>query len=103
MLNLENNEWKESLSKNDNYQILDVRTPIEWSNGIIDGAIKIDFNDQQKFFSFIQKLDKSVNYYVYCKSGIRSWYACQMLEKIGVNSFNLKNGITQWDEPLTMP
>ncbi len=103
MQNLQNSEWKEALTKNEKGEILDVRTPMEWANGIIDGAIKIDFNDQENFIHFIKKLNASKHYFVYCKSGVRSWYACQMLEQLGLVSFNLKDGISKWDEPLTKP
>ena len=101
MKNLSTNEWIESFKKNDNSKIIDVRTPMEWKGGIIEGAIKMDFNQQSEFLRFIKSLDLSKNYYVYCKSGIRSWHACQMMEQIGLNTCNLKNGITCWDGPLT--
>tara|TARA_B100001778_G_scaffold268563_1_gene229982 strand:- start:1 stop:312 length:312 start_codon:yes stop_codon:yes gene_type:complete len=101
MENLSTSKWKESFKKTNSPLIIDVRTPLEWVNGTIDGAIKIDFNQQQDFINFIEKLEKSNNYYVYCKSGVRSWYACQMMEQLGLSTYNLKNGITQWDEPLT--
>lgn len=101
MENLSTNEWRESFKNNDNSKIIDVRTPMEWEGGIIEGAIKMDFNQQSDFLRFIKSLDLSKNYYVYCKSGIRSWHACQMMEQIGLNAFNLKNGIISWDGPLT--
>ena len=100
MENLTTDEWKQSYEKSKKHQIVDVRTPIEWSNGIIKGAVKIDFNQQVNFMNFIKQLDPSLNYYVYCKSGIRSWYACQIMDQLGLKTFNLKNGITQWNEPL---
>ena len=101
MENLSTNEWRESFKKNDNSKIIDVRTPMEWEGGIIEGAMKMDFNQQSDFLRFIKSLDLSKNYYVYCKSGIRSWHACQMMEQIGLNTCNLKNGISCWDGPLT--
>ncbi len=100
MENLPTHEWKKSFEENNNTQIIDVRTPIEWAGGIINGAIKIDFNQQSDFLSCIKKLDSSKSYYVYCKSGVRSWYACQMMDQLGLSTHNLKNGIIQWDEPL---
>jgi len=101
MENLSTNEWRESFNKSDNSKIIDVRTPMEWASGVIEGAIKMNFNQQSDFLTFIKSLDSSYNYYVYCKSGIRSWHACKMMEHIGLNTFNLKNGVSSWDGPLT--
>jgi rhodanese-related sulfurtransferase len=101
MENLSVDEWKASFEKNNDSTIIDVRTPMEWDSGIINEALTIDFNKQLDFINFIKTLDSSKSYYVYCKSGVRSWHACQMMEHMGLSTFNLKNGINQWDGPLT--
>jgi rhodanese-related sulfurtransferase len=42
-------------------------------------------------------LEKEKNYYVYCRSGIRSVTACKILESAGVEiTFNLLGGILDW-------
>ncbi|MCO6499413.1 MAG: rhodanese-like domain-containing protein [Vicingus serpentipes] len=77
-------------------QVLDVRTPEEWSSGIIKGAIKINFYDQD-FKSQISKLDKQKPVYVYCKAGGRSSEAAKQLQAEGfLQVYNLLGGITAW-------
>ena len=46
----------------------------------------------------IEKLrDRSLNYYVYCHSGVRSVQACQIMKTFGYeNLYNLLGGISNW-------
>ncbi len=41
-MNISQNEWWEKAQADSNAVILDVRTPDEWNEGIIPGAITID-------------------------------------------------------------
>jgi phage shock protein E len=76
--------------------VLDVRTPGEFSQGHIQGAVNIDV-EASTFNSEIAKLDKSKTYAVYCHSGNRSGVATQAMAKAGfTHLFNLKNGISDW-------
>ena len=78
-------------------QVLDVRTPAEWENGTIDGAIKINFFDKD-FQAQLEKLDKTKPIYVYCKSGGRSGKAAKQMQKMGFKTvYNLLGGITAWN------
>ncbi|WP_366085071.1 rhodanese-like domain-containing protein [Polaribacter sp.] len=43
----------------------------------------IDFLNESKFMSEIEKLDKSKNYYMYCMSSNRSSKACKIFKKAG--------------------
>src|SRR5680860_240071 len=74
-MDLSQQEWEDQLEKDDNAFILDVRSPEELEEGYIPNAANIDFYLGQDFLSEIQKLDKSKNYYVYCRSGNRSGQA----------------------------
>ena len=52
----------------------------------------------------IQSMDKSKNYYVYCRSGGRSSSACGLLESQGfANTFNLLGGMMSWDGEVVAP
>jgi len=76
--------------------VLDVRTPGEFSQGHIQGAINIDV-EASTFDSEIAKLDKTKTYAVYCHSGNRSGVATQAMAKDGfTHLFNLQNGISDW-------
>jgi rhodanese-related sulfurtransferase len=49
-------------------------------------------------------LDKSKNYYVYCRSGARSEQACHLMSQMGFeNTFNLLGGIMQWQGEVVSP
>ena len=94
MANLTQEEWTEQLSKDDNAVVLDVRTPEEVEQGYIPGAQNIDIYLGQEFMDELGKLDKSKNYYVYCRSGNRSGQACALMNSIGIsNAYNLMGGI----------
>jgi rhodanese-related sulfurtransferase len=72
MKNIDQIEWRKFIATDSNALIIDVRTPNECAEGIIKNAVIIDFLNESKFMSEIEKLDKSKNYYVYCRSGNRS-------------------------------
>jgi len=104
MKNVNQTDWQELIKNNINAVVLDVRTKGECAEGIIKNAIMIDFLDAPTFKSEIEKLDKSKNYYVYCRSGNRSGQACQLLDGLGVNnSFNLTGGMLAWTEKTEIP
>ena len=98
MEDLTQEEWSSQLENDDNAIILDVRTDAEVANGIIANAIHIDIYKGQEFISEIEDLDKSKNYYVYCRSGNRSGQACKIMEQLGFkNAYNLEGGILDWE------
>lgn len=76
--------------------ILDVRTPAETAEGIIEGATEIDFRADD-FADRIAELDKDASYLVYCRSGGRSASACGMMKEMGFeNVYNLVGGYQRW-------
>ncbi|HMQ44946.1 MAG TPA: rhodanese-like domain-containing protein, partial [Mariniflexile sp.] len=81
-----------------NAVILDVRTDAEVADGIIPNAIHIDIHKGQGFIDALETLDKTKNYYVYCRSGNRSGQACAIMEKLGFNNaYNLLGGMLEWE------
>lgn len=79
-----------------NQQILDVRTPFEFSQGYIKGAKNINFLDKN-FLEKVNSFDKSKPIYVYCKSGYRSGIAAKQMAESGFKEvYELKNGIINW-------
>lgn len=76
--------------------VLDVRTPSEFAQGHISGAMNIDV-EAASFNSEIAKLDKTKTYAVYCHSGRRSAIATTAMAGAGFEHiFNLQNGLTEW-------
>jgi len=81
--------------------VIDVRTPSEWQQGVIDGAdLFIDYNNPT-FKQQIGKLDKSKTYIVYCRSGGRSAGASQVMIDNGFKHvINMRGGISAWNGKL---
>ena len=76
--------------------ILDVRTPGEFKEGHIAGAINIDVEGMQ-FDTEIGKLDKRLTYAVYCHSGRRSGIATEKMSLASfTHLFNLTGGAQDW-------
>lgn len=76
--------------------ILDVRTPVEFTEGHIAGSINVDFQSGN-FESEINLLDKNATYAVYCRSGNRSGQAVKIMQDAGfLNLFHLDGGVIDW-------
>jgi len=76
--------------------LLDVRTPGEFGERHLTGALNIDYNGAD-FNSRIGNLDKTQPVYVYCLSGGRSAAAAQTLTDIGFTKvYEMKGGISRW-------
>lgn len=98
MANLSQEEWSEQLESDENAFLLDVRTPEEVEEGYIPNATNIDIYLGQDFVTELEKLDKTKNFYVYCRSGQRSGQACAIMNKLGFdNAFNLEGGFMNWE------
>ncbi|MGC8830127.1 MAG: rhodanese-like domain-containing protein [Verrucomicrobiia bacterium] len=86
----------ESLLKEKDVVVLDVRTEKEFSQSHIKNAINIDYL-KSDFATRISQLDKNKKYLVYCATGGRSAAACNEMEKLDFkNCFNLKGGFSAW-------
>ena len=97
MADLSQQEWVEQLTEGSNSVILDVRTQDEVEEGKIPNAIHIDIYKGQGFIDEVEALDKSKNYFVYCRSGARSAQACSIMNQLGFkNTYNLVGGFSQW-------
>ncbi|MDR9458405.1 MAG: rhodanese-like domain-containing protein [Salegentibacter sp.] len=98
MKELTQEEWREKLEQDDKAVVLDVRTEEEMEEGYLANAKLIDIYKGQEFVDEIEKLDKSKNYYIYCRSGQRSAQACQLMDQMGfANTYNLLGGIIEWE------
>jgi rhodanese-related sulfurtransferase len=103
-MNLTQEEWISQFESDENAVILDVRTEDEFNDGIIPNAINIDIHKGKEFIDSLEALDKSKNYYVYCRSGVRSAKACELMDGLGFNnSYNLLGGILDWDGEIVSP
>ncbi len=96
-MNLSQEVWVDQLENDENAFILYVRTEDECNEGMIPEALNIDIYKGQGFIYLIEELDKSKNYYVYCRSGARSAQACSIMNQLGFeNTYNLLGGMLEW-------
>lgn len=86
--------------------LIDVRTPAEYSEGHIDGAVLIDLSSAT-FLDDIQGLPRDGAYAVYCRSGNRSATATAAMRELGfTNIVELGGGILEWSAsgyPVVIP
>jgi phage shock protein E len=76
--------------------VLDVRTPEEFAEGHLDGAVLVDFYDAD-FAEQLAALDPDVPYLMYCRSGNRSGQALGVMEQLGFSSVaDVGGGILAW-------
>jgi len=76
--------------------VIDVRTPREYAEGHIPGAVNIDFYAPD-FESKIAALDKDKEYLVHCRSGNRSRRSLPIFQKHGFKKIgHLTRGINEW-------
>lgn len=76
--------------------VVDVRTPAEFADGHLPGAVNINLEDPA-FPDAIAALDATADYAVYCRSGNRSRVAMDYMTQAGVTqTVGLEGGITAW-------
>ena len=80
----------------DGLVILDVRTPEEYAEGHLDGAVLVDFYEPD-FADQLAALDTDVPYLVYCRSGNRSGQTIPLMQQLGFDSaVDVDGGILAW-------
>lgn len=96
--NVDVDKFETLIAGKDKVFLLDVRTPDEFKEEHIEGAIEIDFKERSFRDECLKKLPKDKVIAVYCRSGFRSSTASNILLEEGFNVVNLKGGITAWKE-----
>ena len=91
-------ELKQKISEQDAVVILDVREPFEFDIARIDGSTLIPLDE---LTDRLDELTREQQIIAVCKSGVRSAYAVQLLQRSGfTNSFNLEGGVDAWAEQI---
>jgi phage shock protein E len=76
--------------------VLDVRTPEEFTEGHLAGAVLVDFSSPA-FADEVAQLDPSQPYLVYCRSGNRSGQAVAAMQQAGfAQLWDMDGGVTAW-------
>lgn len=95
--NLTPDEFEKAISTGQ-AQLIDVRTPDEYKQKHIAGAVNMDVKSDD-FEKQIATLDKNKPVYFYCLAGSRSKKASELAAKTGFADVNnLEHGITGWME-----
>lgn len=85
------------LTERDDVQIVDVRTPEEFAQSHIPGAINIDYKNSNFKEKAQKRLDPTRPVAIYCRTGRRSALASAQLMEIAIfQIYNLKGGIVAW-------
>ena len=80
---------------NKDVQLVDARTPEEYSEGHIPGAVNIDVKSPD-FDTQIATLNPDRPVAVYCRSGRRSKLAAERMTNAGLQVTELSEGILSW-------
>ncbi|PPD58787.1 rhodanese-like domain-containing protein [Dehalogenimonas etheniformans] len=76
--------------------VLDVRTPSEFNQGHLAGAINIDYN-AGNFQSEVGNLDRNKRYLVYCRTLHRSGLATDIMKDLGfTEAYDMDGGTEAW-------
>lgn len=77
--------------------LIDIRTPEEFADAHIAGAMNIDFYAPD-FQQHIAQLDRTVPYAIYCRSGNRTGETLRMMRELGFTYvYDLAGGILAWE------
>lgn len=78
--------------------MLDVRTPDEWSEGVIEGAVLKNYYDDD-FADYLETMDKIRPVVVTCKRGGRSASAASQMQKAGFKEvYDMGAGMDGWND-----
>lgn len=86
---------KSLMDSESDYTVLDVRTPEEYAEGHIEGAVLIPY-DEIENRAEDELPDKEKLILVYCRSGRRSKIAAQALAELGYINVKEFGGIIDW-------
>ena len=92
-------EANEIIKMNDGnaqFVLMDVRTQVEFQGAHLEGAKLVDYQSSE-FAGEIAKMDKDKKYLLYCRSGVRSANAMQIMRMEGFKEvYNMLGGIGRW-------
>jgi rhodanese-related sulfurtransferase len=89
---------KNILGREKGWVVLDVRTPEEFAQGHVPGALNINIHDQDAY-ERIGELDKNARYIVYCRTRNRSNQAADYMIAHGFRTvYQMIDGIVGWNK-----
>ena len=82
--------------------VIDVRTPAEFAEGHLDGAVNIDVSSPS-FAKAIAQLPTDGEYVVYCRSGNRSAQAVSQMKSLGFTNLTDVGGVQSASAATGLP
>lgn len=77
--------------------LLDVREPHEYDAGHLTGAVRIGVDEVA---NYLDRLAQHAEIVVYCRSGMRSARATDILRQRGINAVSLTGGLLAWQRQI---
>ncbi|MEM9990611.1 MAG: rhodanese-like domain-containing protein [Bacteroidota bacterium] len=93
-------DFKAKMEQHKDALVIDVRTPDEFANQHLVGAINISYFAED-MWEQLEALPSAEVYLIYCRSGRRSIRVCTLMKNGGFQAnqiFNLEGGILAWNE-----
>ena len=78
----------------DKIHIIDIRSAQSYNNNHIKGAVNVPF--EKLIIGPNNYLDPLQKYFIYCRSGVTSKKACQILSNLGYKVVNIDGGYEAW-------
>lgn len=86
----------EKMNNDGKFTLVDVRTPEEFAEGYIKGAVNVNFK-KRTFPDYINAIAKDKPVAVYCRSANRSGKAAIIMQSLGFkNIYDLDGGVKAW-------
>ena len=96
--NLRPEEFSRALERENRAVLVDVRTPEEFQEAHLPGAINISYLTPD-LWERLEKLDRDHTYLVYCRTERRSMRVCMLMQNGGFSKvFNMEGGLCAWEE-----
>lgn len=88
--------FKTKLSTVSAPQLIDVRTPEEFNNGTLTGAINMNYR-AENIDNQLNTLDKSKPVFIFCQSGGRSGKCYKKMKNLGFSEvYDMEGGYGSW-------
>ncbi|RDI95107.1 rhodanese-like domain-containing protein [Meiothermus sp. QL-1] len=88
---------KEAYQTLERYQVVDVREPHEWAEGVLPGALRLPLSKLERLAPLYLERERPV--LLYCRSGNRSQEALKTLQNLGHKKvWQLEGGLKAWRE-----
>lgn len=91
VINVDADELALDIPYDKNLYVLDVRKPVEFANGHVQGAVNLPLDTMMDPVQ-MAGLEEEHNLYVHCQSGYRSAIACSLIKRQGFHNLRNVNG-----------